>query len=206
MRLQNSVNRGQQIFDTSQDKVVAGVLNHNSSAEFAVIDPTKNNNHQDRAREDPRFEDDSMSDNLSRANDMNYSQHQEESAKLRLRDDSPVMKGHIAPHQPSYMRQMQKIKGSEKHCGKENQQVNEKVERPVQLIVAGSESQQVQRLEARCRMLEGYCKELIKTNKVLDMENRLCIAQLMNIFAKDKGGTAQLNNFISALQMMKQHK
>lgn len=52
-------------------------------------------------------------------------------------------------------------------------------------------------------MLEGFCKELMETNKVLDMENRLCITQLMNIFSKEKGGTAQLNNFISALQMVR---
>ena len=43
----------------------------------------------------------------------------------------------------------------------------------------------------------------METNKVLDMENRLCITQLMNIFTKEKGGTAQLNNFISALQMVR---
>ena len=76
-------------------------------------------------------------------------------------------------------------------------------ERPVQLIVASSESEHVQRLQARNQMLEGFCKELMDTNKVLDMENRLCITQLMNIFSKEKGGTAQLNNFISALQMVR---
>ena len=75
--------------------------------------------------------------------------------------------------------------------------------KPVQLIVASSESEQVQRLQARNQMLEGFCKELMDTNKVLDMENRLCITQLMNIFSKEKGGTAQLNNFISALQMVR---
>lgn len=55
-------------------------------------------------------------------------------------------------------------------------------------------------------MLEAYCKDLIRQNKLLDTENRLCISQLMNIFAKDKGGTSQLNNFIAALQMIKQKK
>lgn len=46
---------------------------------------------------------------------------------------------------------------------------------PVSILISTSESDQVKRLHQRCQLLEVYCKDLIHTNKVLDMENRLCI-------------------------------
>ena len=37
------------------------------------------------------------------------------------------------------------------------------------------------KLVQRCAKLEEYCKDLLKTNKVLDMENKLAIAQLVHL-------------------------
>ena len=67
------------------------MLNRNSSAEFAVQDPRKN---QDQPTS---FEDES--DNLSREQELVFSQQTSEAAHLRLKD-SPLIKGHIQPHQP----------------------------------------------------------------------------------------------------------
>lgn len=46
------------------------------------------------------------------------------------------------------------------------------------IVQNGTESSQVKRLVERCQMLEGFCRELLQTNKVLDLENRICISQL----------------------------
>jgi len=34
-------------------------------------------------------------------------------------------------------------------------------------------------LADRCKKLEEYCRELIRTNKILDCENRIAIAQIL---------------------------
>ena len=55
------------------------------------------------------------------------------------------------------------------------------------------------RLVERCAKLEQYCKDLLKTNKVLDMENKLAIAQLVHLL-----DPTQLSNFTSALRQVEQ--
>lgn len=49
----------------------------------------------------------------------------------------------------------------------------------------------------RYKMLELYCKDLVQTNKILDLENRVAIAQLVNLLSPD-----QLNNFTNALRFI----
>ena len=49
----------------------------------------------------------------------------------------------------------------------------------------------------RCRTLEHYCKDLLQTNKVLDLENRVAIAQLVNLLSPE-----QLSNFTNALRFI----
>jgi flagellin-specific chaperone FliS len=46
---------------------------------------------------------------------------------------------------------------------------------PIQITIA-SPSEQTLALAERCQKLEEYCRELIRTNKILDCENRLAIA------------------------------
>jgi len=43
--------------------------------------------------------------------------------------------------------------------------------------------------------LEQYCRDLIQTNKVLDAENRLAIAQIVHLTDPN-----QLNSFVNALK------
>ena len=47
----------------------------------------------------------------------------------------------------------------------------EEQQQVVQHVIVSDEQ-----LMQRCRQLEHYCKELVQTNKVLDMENRVAIA------------------------------
>ena len=49
----------------------------------------------------------------------------------------------------------------------------------------------------RCKQLEHYCKDLVQTNKVLDLENRVAIAQLVNLLSPN-----QLDNFTNALRFI----
>lgn len=75
--------------------------------------------------------------------------------------------------------------------------------RPVQILITSNDNQQIARLNERCHQLELHCRDLIKTNKLLDLENRLCISQILNINNASQGGPNQLNNFVGALQMLK---
>lgn len=75
--------------------------------------------------------------------------------------------------------------------------------RPVQILITSNDNQQIARLNERCHQLEAHCRDLIKTNKLLDLENRLCISQILNINNASQGGPNQLNNFVGALQMLK---
>lgn len=75
--------------------------------------------------------------------------------------------------------------------------------RPVQILITSNDNQQIARLNERCQQLEAHCRDLIKTNKLLDLENRLCISQILNINNASQGGPTQLNNFVGALQMLK---
>ena len=50
---------------------------------------------------------------------------------------------------------------------------------PPQIIVTDEQ------LLERCRTLEKYCRELLQTNKVLDLENKVAIAQLVNLLSPD---------------------
>lgn len=50
----------------------------------------------------------------------------------------------------------------------------------------------------RCKKLEEYCRELIRTNKILDCENRIAIAQIINL----TDPKTQLSNLTAALSFM----
>ena len=50
----------------------------------------------------------------------------------------------------------------------------------------------------RCTKLEEYCRELIRTNKILDCENRIAIAQIINL----TDPKTQLSNLTAALSFM----
>ena len=43
------------------------------------------------------------------------------------------------------------------------------------------DDKQVKSIVNRCQKLEDYCRELIRVNKILDCENRLAIAQIINL-------------------------
>ena len=60
--------------------------------------------------------------------------------------------------------------------------------RPVQILITSNDNQQIARLNERCQQLEAHCRDLIKTNKLLDLENRLCISQILNINNASQGG------------------
>ena len=49
---------------------------------------------------------------------------------------------------------------------------------PIQITIA-SPTEQGMALADRCKKLEEYCRELIRTNKILDCENRIAIAQIL---------------------------
>ena len=53
------------------------------------------------------------------------------------------------------------------------------------------------KLERRCKKLADYCKDLLQTNKVLDVENRLAIAQLIHMTDEQ-----QLSNLSSAINFV----
>ena len=55
------------------------------------------------------------------------------------------------------------------------------------------------KLVQRCTRLEAYCKDLINTNKVLDTENKLAIAQIVHLLDPN-----QLSNFTAALRQVEQ--
>lgn len=46
-------------------------------------------------------------------------------------------------------------------------------------------------------MLEKYCRDLLQSNKVLDLENKVAIAQIVNLLSPE-----QLNNFTAALRFV----
>lgn len=48
-------------------------------------------------------------------------------------------------------------------------------------------------------MLEAFCKELLHTNKLLDLENKICIAQITSLNQHDG---VQLNNIAGALELL----
>ena len=50
-------------------------------------------------------------------------------------------------------------------------------------------------LEDRCQKLQTYCRELIDTNRLLDCENRLAIAQLTTHYSP-----SQLQNLTQAME------
>lgn len=54
-----------------------------------------------------------------------------------------------------------------------------------------------EQLAERCLKLEQYCRDLIETNKVLDAENRLAIAQIVHLTDPN-----QLNHFATALKQV----
>lgn len=56
-----------------------------------------------------------------------------------------------------------------------------------------------EQLLQRCQTLEKYCRDLVQTNKVLDLENRVAIAQIVNLLHPD-----QLSNFTKALRYVKE--
>ena len=56
-----------------------------------------------------------------------------------------------------------------------------------------------EQLLQRCQTLEKYCRDLVQTNKVLDLENRVAIAQIVNLLNPD-----QLSNFTKALRYVKE--
>lgn len=96
------------------------------------------------------------------------------------------------------------LAGAYRFAGNENDQPN--TMQPQQspfignlIVQSGSESSQVRRLVERCQMLEGFCRELLQTNKVLDLENRICISQ---ITALNKQGGTQLDNYVGALDVI----
>jgi hypothetical protein len=66
-------------------------------------------------------------------------------------------------------------------------------------VQSGSESSQVKRLVDRCQMLEGFCRELLQTNKVLDLENKICITQITSL---NKEGGSQLDNYAGAMELI----
>ena len=74
---------------------------------------------------------------------------------------------------------------------------------PVSILITADTTTQVRYLNERCLQLEAYCRDLIKTNKILDMENKLCITQILNLTNANQGGTNQLNNFVGALNLLK---
>ena len=80
---------------------------------------------------------------------------------------------------------------------------NDQRAHPVSILITADTTTQARYLNERCLQLEAYCRDLIKTNKVLDMENKLCITQILNLTNANQGGTNQLNNFVSALNLMK---
>ena len=49
------------------------------------------------------------------------------------------------------------------------------IKQPIKITVS-SPTKQNRALVERCQKLEQYCRELVKTNKILDCENRLAIA------------------------------
>ena len=53
------------------------------------------------------------------------------------------------------------------------------------------QGEELKKLAGKCNKLEKYCKDLIQANKVLDMENRLAIAQNINMTEP-----TQLNNLL----------
>lgn len=53
--------------------------------------------------------------------------------------------------------------------------INVKNYQPIQITIA-SPSEQTLALAERCKKLEEYCRELIRTNTILDCENRIAIA------------------------------
>lgn len=57
-----------------------------------------------------------------------------------------------------------------------------------------------EQLAERCLKLESYCRDLIETNKVLDAENRLAIAQIVHLTDVN-----QLSNFKAALRFVSQN-
>ncbi|CDW84600.1 UNKNOWN [Stylonychia lemnae] len=59
------------------------------------------------------------------------------------------------------------------------------------------DQKQVQGLLDRCSKLEQYCRELVRVNKILDCENRLAIAQLINLTDLN-----QLNNLSQAINFV----
>lgn len=54
-------------------------------------------------------------------------------------------------------------------------------------------------MNERCEQLESYCKELLKTNKILDLENRLCISQILSL---QKEGGNQIDNIVGAMHLL----
>lgn len=73
---------------------------------------------------------------------------------------------------------------------------------PVSILITSNESTQIKRLNERCQTLETYCKDLIKTNKILDLENRLAISQILNLTNQSQGGIKQLDNMVGALHLL----
>lgn len=69
----------------------------------------------------------------------------------------------------------------------------------VNFLPQGNESTQVKKLTERCQMLEAFCKELLHTNKLLDLENKICIAQITTLNQHDG---VQLNNIAGALELL----
>jgi hypothetical protein len=70
---------------------------------------------------------------------------------------------------------------------------------PIQITIA-SPTEQGMALAERCKKLEEYCRELIRTNKILDCENRIAIAQILALTEP----RTQLQNLQAALTFVRQ--
>lgn len=53
-------------------------------------------------------------------------------------------------------------------------------------------------MQQRCLVLEDYCRKLILTNTVLDCENRIAVAQILNLTEPQR----QLQNLTAALSFV----
>ena len=97
----------------------------------------------------------------------------------------------------------QEAANQNRHPNRQSQPPENQSMRPVSILITADTNTQIKHLNERCIQLEAYCRDLIKTNKILDMENRLCIAQILNLTNANQGGSKQLDNLVGALNLMK---
>ncbi|TNV87259.1 hypothetical protein FGO68_gene13350 [Halteria grandinella] len=146
-------------------------------------------------------------------NDLN-SQVEQEFSERKKQGLQQVVEDNIKKSEGGYLRSnenSQEEEGQRYYQNKENQNrgngqgqsyqnnINVKNYQPIQITIA-SPSEQGIALAQRCKKLEDYCRELIRINKVLDCENRIAIAQLINLTEPK----TQLHNLSSALSFVGQ--